>query len=239
MYRTGDRARRLPGTEIQFLGRVDQQVKLRGYRVEPAEIEAALLLHPSVREAAVVPRHKPSGEKFLAAYYVARDQRPPDTAGLRGFLRERLPDYMVPSAFVPLDALPLSPSGKLDRLALPAAVSETAKALEEGDDAPRTPTEQALERIWCEVLETERAGLHDSFFDLGGHSLLATRLVLRVNDAFGLDLTLRTIFEHPTIAALAEVVDAAQGDVTRPRGPAVEPLARRLVTLPAAPGRPE
>ncbi|MFL6333023.1 MAG: non-ribosomal peptide synthetase, partial [Pyrinomonadaceae bacterium] len=238
MYRTGDRARRRPGDELEFLGRADRQVKVRGYRIEPGEVEAALLLHPAVREAAVVAKRKPSGEGYLTACYVLHAGAVAEGAELRDFLRQRLPDYMVPATPVPLDALPLTVSGKLDRRALSSLTAEPARATDDACVAPRTRTEETLESIWREVLEVEQVGIHDHFFDLGGHSLLVTRLTSRISDAFGIDLALRAVFEHPTIAALASVVEAAVSGGTSARGPAIEPAARRLVTLPGGAERP-
>jgi amino acid adenylation domain-containing protein len=234
MYRTGDRARRLPADELEFLGRADRQVKLRGYRIEPGETEAALLVHPAVREAAAVVKRRASGEEYMAAYYVLYAGAAADGAELRDFLRQRLPDYMVPAILVPLDALPLTVSGKLDRHSLALLTADPASTTDDARVAPRTQTEQTLERIWREVLEVEQIGIRDHFFDLGGHSLLATRLTSRISDAFGIDLALRTVFEHATIEELAVVVDAAVSGGTKARGPAIETAARRLVTLPAA-----
>ncbi|HEU0077931.1 MAG TPA: AMP-binding protein, partial [Longimicrobiaceae bacterium] len=202
-YRSGDRARWLPSGELEFLGRVDAQVKVRGFRIEPGEVEAALERHPAVREAAVVVREDAAGERRLVAY-VAADGEAADAAELREHLRGRLPEYMVPSAVVVLDALPLTPTGKVDRRALPAPEGSGEEFV-----APRTPAEAALAGIWAEVLGAERVGVHDDFFALGGHSLLATRVATRVQEAFGVDIPLRAIFEAPTVAGLAERVEAA------------------------------
>jgi amino acid adenylation domain-containing protein len=239
MYRTGDRARRRPSGDIQFLGRVDQQLKLRGYRIEVREIEASLLRHPAVREVAVAARRTPGGETRLVAYCVPGHEPAPGGVELRAFLQQRLPDFMVPAAFVLLEALPRHENGKLDRRALSAARHDMPGAEEEGWAAPRTATEEALMRIWCEVLELDHVGIHDSFFELGGHSLLATRVMARVNDAFRTDLPLRRLFELPTIAGLAAALDAAKGDETRPREPAITRVARAVVSLPIAPELPE
>jgi amino acid adenylation domain-containing protein len=240
LYRTGDRARRLREGDIQFIGRVDYQLKLRGYRIEPGEIEASLLLHPEVREAAVLPRRSPSGETRLAAYYVSMPERSPEAAELRDFLRLRLPGYMIPATFSRLDALPLNGNGKLDRRALSAIGDNAALPADEPTDAPRNATEETLASIWREVLGVSRVGVNDDFFDHGGHSLLATRFVSRVNDAFDTNLALRRLFELPTIAALAEAVDAKKGGGdSGPQRPAIVPLARQLVKLPAAPESPD
>ncbi|HSF40852.1 MAG TPA: amino acid adenylation domain-containing protein [Thermoanaerobaculia bacterium] len=203
LYRTGDLVRYLPSRDIEFLGRIDQQVKIRGFRVEPGEIEAALRDHKAVREAAVLARPEPSGNLRLVAYVVA-DAAAPE---LRDFLAHRLPPHMVPSAFVALGALPLTPNGKLDRKALPAP--ESAGATDEASfTAPRTPREELLAGLWAQLLDLPRVGVHDNFFALGGHSLLGARLVSRVRQVLGVELPLRTLFEAPTVAGLAERIDA-------------------------------
>ncbi len=204
-YRTGDLGRRLPDGTLEFIGRSDFQVKVRGFRVEPAEVEAALLAHPAVREAVVAPWENASGERRLAAYLVpAPDAPPTPEAAMREWLRERLPEHMIPSALVVLEEIPLTPNGKTDRLALPAPEAPAAAEYV----APRTWTEEALAGIWAGVLGVERVGAEDSFFALGGHSLLATRLVSEVRASLGVELPLRAVFEHPTVAGLAGVVDA-------------------------------
>ncbi|HYH82412.1 MAG TPA: amino acid adenylation domain-containing protein [Longimicrobium sp.] len=208
LYRTGDRARWLASGELEFLGRVDHQVKLRGFRVEPGEVEATLRAQPGVADAAVVMH-----DGRLAAYVVAAGE-PPSAAALRDALALRLPDYMVPAGFVFLDALPQTRNGKLDRAALPAPGWEDAVSLHA---APRTPTEEILAGIWAELLdwvEGDRGrgiGVHDSFFALGGHSLLATQVVARVQQVFGVEVPLRILFEAPTVAELAARVDEAVG----------------------------
>ena len=182
-YRTGDLGRYLPGGDVTFAGRADQQVKVRGFRIELGEIESVLGRHPEVREAAVVARGDGS-DKRLVAYVVPSDGSA-DIAALRAFLRERLPDYMVPSAWVPLAALPLTPNGKLDRRALPEPPEEGST----GDTvAPRSLAEELVTEIWREVLGRERIGVHDDFFDLGGHSLLATQVIARIRNALGVEL---------------------------------------------------
>jgi amino acid adenylation domain-containing protein len=222
VYRTGDRVRWLEDGTLEFLGRMDQQVKVRGFRVEPGDVEAALLEHPEVREAAVVARAGAPGETRLVAYVVG------GAAGeaLRAHLAARLPDHMVPAAFVAMDALPLNPNGKLDRRGLPAP--EYGAGAEYV--APRTPGEEVLAGLWAEVLGVERVGVEDDFLQLGGHSLLAVRLLSRVHEAFGVEVPLRALFEHPTVAALARAVDeAAASRVSAPplvaRGRAAELLA--------------
>ncbi|MEW5929242.1 MAG: amino acid adenylation domain-containing protein [Gemmatimonadota bacterium] len=207
MYRTGDRARRREDGTLEFLGRVDQQVKIRGYRIEPGEVEAALRAHPAVREAVVVAREDTAGERRLVGYVVPAADAAFDEAGLRDRLRESLPDYMVPAAFVPLEALPLTPNGKLDRAALPAPEAVGAGASEYV--APRGPTEEALAEIWAEVLRRDRVGAHDDFFALGGHSLMATQVISRVRGRLGAELQLRDLFAASTLEAFARRVEAA------------------------------
>jgi amino acid adenylation domain-containing protein len=200
LYRTGDLVRTLPDGNVEFLGRIDHQVKIRGFRIELGEIEAVLASHPGVRECVVVAREDVPGSRYLAAY-LAGDAKPDD---LRAHLARRLPDYMVPSVFVGLEALPLSPNGKVDRKALPAP---TLARREEEIVAPRTPTEEALAAIWKELLNLERVGVEDRFFELGGHSLLATQVLARVKQAFGVEISLHEVFRTPTIAGLAALVD--------------------------------
>nr|QEO74317.1 AMP-dependent synthetase and ligase [uncultured bacterium] len=223
LYRTGDLARWLADGQLEFLGRADQQLKVRGFRVEPGEIEAALRQCPAVRDAVVVARDK-AGALQLVAYVVTHETGTSDaTDAPRAFLRERLPDHMIPTAFVRLDELPLTPSGKVDRRRLPAP--ETAHARAEGFLAPRTPVEELLAGMWAELLGVERVGVNDNFFDAGGHSLLATRLVSRVREAFGAEVPLRAVFTHPTVEALALLVEQAMGEA-EPEGPPLVPVSR-------------
>src|SRR6185312_2620547 len=216
LYRTGDLARWLPTAELEFLGRIDHQVKVRGFRIELGEIEAALHAHPAVRETVVVAREsRASGgagaearDLTLVAYVAAREAGsfPAFPAELREHLRAKLPLYMVPAAWVALNALPLTPNGKVDRRALPEPAAETG-----GRTPPRTPEEELLAGIWQEVLGVGEVGAFDNFFELGGHSLLATRVVARAARAFGVELPLRALFEAPTVAALAARLAAARG----------------------------
>ncbi|HLB77661.1 MAG TPA: condensation domain-containing protein, partial [Candidatus Dormibacteraeota bacterium] len=213
MYRTGDVVRWRPDGVIDYLGRADDQVKIRGFRIEPGEVEARLRNHPEVAEAAVVAREDEPGHKRLVAYLVpASGSAEPTTAALRAFLAERLPDYMVPSAFVVLDRLPLSPNGKLDRKALPAPdLSAVAAA---GYVAPRTDAEAVLAGIWAEVLGVERVGIEDNFFGLGGDSILSIQVVSRARQA-GLRLVAKDLFLHQTIAKLAPVVTMVEAEHAR------------------------
>jgi acyl carrier protein len=206
LYKTGDLVRYRPDGNLEFLGRIDQQVKVRGFRIELGEIEAALRQHPAIRESAVL-----AHDNRLVAYLVAQATALPDAGELKSFLKQHLPDYMVPAMFIPLDALPLSPSGKVDRKALP--LPETVRLdLPHEYVAPRTDTEARLVVIAAELLKIDRVGATDNFFELGGHSLLATQFISRMRAAFHLDLPLRTLFEHPTIAALAAEIDRRDGN---------------------------
>ncbi|MFE0176944.1 amino acid adenylation domain-containing protein, partial [Streptomyces sp. NPDC059002] len=200
MYRTGDIARLTPEGELQHLGRVDTQVKIRGYRVEPGEIEAALTSHPHIAQAAVVIQQSGDTTPYPAAYLVpAQGETVPAPDALRDHLADRLPEYMVPSAYVPLDRLPLSPNGKLDLKALPAPDLTSSTPFK----APRTAREEVLATLFAEVLGLERVGIDDGFFELGGHSLLATRLINRARAELGIEIPIRKIFDLPTVAALA------------------------------------
>ncbi len=219
LYRTGDQGRyRLDGT-IEFLGRLDQQVKLRGFRIELGEIEATLTRHESIRDAVVVVREEEPGDKRLVAYVVT-DRSAVDE--LREWLQDRLPEYMVPANFVELDHLPLTANGKIDRKALPAPPTRASSASEYV--APGTPVEEEVINIWREVLKADRVGVHDNFFTLGGHSLLATQVVSKLRKSFRVEVALRSIFEAPTPAKLAKVVERLQ----QPSHEAeiVEPIAR-------------
>ncbi|HIP97643.1 MAG TPA: amino acid adenylation domain-containing protein, partial [Anaerolineae bacterium] len=205
LYKTGDLARYLPDGNIEFLGRADHQVKIRGFRVELGEIEAVLGGHPALREVVVLAREDGSGSKRLVAYVIPAQKPVPTVSELRDFLKEKLPEYMVPSAFVTLEALPLTPSGKVDRRALPAPDGARPE-LEGAFVAPRTPVEKELAGIWTQVLGVERVGIYDNFFDLGGHSLLATQVISRVRTTYQVDLPLRRLFETPTVAGLAALI---------------------------------
>jgi acyl carrier protein len=201
LYRTGDRGRYLANGDLEYLGRVDRQVKVRGFRIELGEIEAVLSEHEKVSEAVVIAREE-NGEKRLVGYVVGEAE----TAELRRYLQQRLPEYMIPSAWVKLDALPLTTNGKVDRRALPTPDATTG--LEDKDTyvAPRTPIEAGLTAIWSEVLKIDRIGIHDNFFTLGGHSLLATQVITRLRSVYNVDVPLRRLFESPTVAGLAVAI---------------------------------
>ncbi|HEY7768185.1 amino acid adenylation domain-containing protein, partial [Longimicrobium sp.] len=206
LYRTGDLGRYRPDGEVEPMGRADQQVQVRGFRVELGEVESALASHGAVKEAAVITREAGTGDRRLVAYWVpAEGSAEPDAAALRAHLKALLPEYMVPSAYVRLDRLPLTANAKLDRRALP---EPEVAAGESHPVAPRTPTEEILAQLWAEVLRLESVGVDDDFFALGGHSLLATRLLSRVQNSLGVVVPLRTVFEGPTVAELALRVDA-------------------------------
>ncbi|HWS88833.1 MAG TPA: amino acid adenylation domain-containing protein, partial [Pyrinomonadaceae bacterium] len=208
LYRTGDSARYLEGGDIEFVGRVDNQVKVRGFRIELGEVEAALQEHPAVLEAVAVARAEAGGAgRRLVAYVVGKDgPGRPAAAELREHLQRRLPEYMIPSAFVPLEGLPLTPNGKVDRAALPAPAEAAGERAAEYV-APRTTTEEVLVSIWSQVLEVERVGVTDNFFDLGGHSLLATQVLSQVREAFGVEVPLKSVFGKPTVEQMALVVE--------------------------------
>ena len=207
MYRTGDLARYLPNGEIEVLGRMDHQVKIRGFRIELGEIESRLREHPLLSDAAVVAQEEQGGGNRLVAYLVPRENAAPGAAEMRSFVGERLPDYMIPSVFVRLAELPLTPNGKVDRKALPASeVDRTSTGCEYV--APRDEIERRVAEIWASLLGARQVGVHDSFFALGGHSLLATRLTSRLRETFRVDLSLRTVFETPTVAGQADRIRA-------------------------------
>jgi amino acid adenylation domain-containing protein len=206
LYRSGDMARYLPDGNIEFIGRRDHQVKVRGHRVELGEIESVLNSHSAVRESAVLLREDIAGEPRLVAYVVGKYGQSSSAEGLQTFLRQKLPEYMVPAAIVMLNELPLTPNGKLARWALP--VAEKARVGSDADFvAPRTPIEEALAGIWIEVLGLEKVGVHDNFFRLGGHSLLATVVISRVRTAFEVELPVLSLFESPTLAGLTSVIE--------------------------------
>jgi len=226
LYRSGDLARVLPDGQLEFLGRRDRQVKVRGYRVELAEIEAALARYPAVTAAAVV-QAEDAGGKRLVGYVVPRERPGPAAAELRSFLRDRLPEYMLPAVFVLLDALPLTPNGKVHRAALPPAPAlrpETGPAYV----PPRNGSEQAIAAIWREVLGLERVGVQDNFFDLGGHSLLLIQVNHRLREQFGQSVPLVELFEYPTVGLLAVRLD---------RGRPAAPLSHERIQARAAHSR--
>lgn len=209
LYRTGDFGRYLPNGDIKFVGRTDHQFKIRGFRVEPAEIESAICEHPGIGQAVVTPRESDSGDVRLIAYLTATNDGAASSAGLRGFLKDKLPSHMIPAVFVTIDAMPLTRNGKIDRSALP-----DPSCLRPETDVPFVPASSPLEteltNIWAEVLEIDRVGIHDNFFDLGGHSLAASRVISRVVQTFNFDLSLKALFDAPTVAEMARVIQATE-----------------------------
>jgi len=205
LYKTGDVARFRADGVIEYVGRMDQQVKVRGFRIELGEIEAELMQHPEVSECVVLAREDEPGTKRLVAYVVGEKQATPKVTELRNWMKERLPEYMVPAAFVTVPAIPVTANGKVDRRALPMPEASRPE-LEQEYVAPRTPAEETLARIWADVLQLERVGVHDNFFELGGHSLLATQVTARIRDLLHLEVPLLKIFEFPVLAEFAEVL---------------------------------
>jgi len=208
LYRTGDRARYLRDGSIEFMGRADDEVKIRGFRITLGEIEVALSEHPDIRDAVVLAREDDTGTKRLIGYVVPVAASVPPFSELRRFLSSRLPAYMLPAAFVTLETLPLTSNGKLDEQALPQPEIDRLE-VETEFVAPSTPLEQQIAQVWCDVLDVERVGVHDNFFDLGGYSLLIVQVVSRIRETLGAELPFRTLFEAPTVAELASRVDTA------------------------------
>jgi non-ribosomal peptide synthetase component F len=216
------------------IGRADQQIKLRGFRIEPAEIETVLVGHEAVLDSLVILREDISGDKRLVAYLIAEDGARQAAGQLHEFLKSHLPGHMIPSAFVWLESYPLLPNGKVDRRALPAP--ERSRA--DGDEnfvAPRTDVERQLADVWSEMLKVERVGVNDNFFELGGHSLLATQVVWKIRETFEADVPLRILFERSTIAELAELVERAQSVKDETRAPVIRRKSREQyrVSLPS------
>src|SRR5258708_6701071 len=209
MYRTGDLGRWLADGNIEFVGRNDYQVKIRGFRIELGEIEARLAEQAGVREAVVVAREDGAGDKRLVAYYTSAETSGEQAGAevLRAPLSTKLPEYMVPAAYVRLESLPLTANGKLDRKALPAPEADAYAA--RGYEAPVGEAEERLAEIWAEVLKLERVGRHDNFFELGGHSLLAVRVITRLRRALGVEVTLADLFERPVLADFARGLESA------------------------------
>jgi hypothetical protein len=214
LYRTGDLARFIANGNIEFLGRTDHQVKVRGFRIELGEIESALGEHPLVREVAVITRDDRRGEKRIIAYVLPRESQLPSTTDLRRHLQGRLPDYMLPSAFVMVDSMPLTETGKIDRSVLPVP-EEARPELAQKYVAPRSALEQVLAGIFAEILKVERVGIQDNFFELGGHSLLATQVTSRIRQLLSVNLPLRKFFEDPRVSGVAEEVSRDSGNRLR------------------------
>jgi len=230
LYRTGDRARYLANGEIEFLGRVDNQIKLRGYRIELGEIENVVSGAPQVNGCAVIAHDDPAGRRTLVAYVASHADASTLDAELRALLKARVPDYMIPSVLVVLDVLPITPNGKIDRDAL-AALAPQFEATEPYV-APRNATEELLAKLWSDVLAIERVGVNDNFFALGGHSLIATQLIWKIHESFGIDLPVRSLFEHSTVAALSELIESEQMNTSRMTARAIVPVARERFRVP-------
>jgi acyl carrier protein len=205
LYKSGDLARYLPDGNIEFLGRVDHQVKVRGFRVELGEIESILGRHQAVQAAVATVVDDVHGDRRLVAYVIPKNGSQLEMDELQHFLRESVPEYMIPSAFTSVEEFPLTPSGKVNRQALPEPTGAEISH-REAFVPPRTPLERELASLFSQVLHIESVGIDDNFFDLGGHSLIATQLISRLNAALHVELPLRVIFERPTIAGLAEMV---------------------------------
>jgi amino acid adenylation domain-containing protein/thioester reductase-like protein len=206
IYKTGDLARYLPDGNIEFMGRIDNQVKIRGFRIELGEIEAILAQYEAVRESIVIVHEVSPNDKRLVAYLVPHPEKTIDNSELRRFLSKRLPDYMMPSAFVQLEAMPLTPNGKIDRRVLSKNKELSYQSPEKTFVAPRTPEEEILANIWASILGVERVSIFDNFFELGGHSLLATQLILQIRETFAVEIPLQYLFESPTIAEFAQAI---------------------------------
>ncbi|MBW4636041.1 MAG: amino acid adenylation domain-containing protein [Iphinoe sp. HA4291-MV1] len=215
LYKTGDLVRYKVDGSLEYLGRIDEQVKIRGFRIELGEIEALLNQHSNVRESVVIVSEDNTGEKRLVTYIVPNQEQIPTINDLRSFLKQKLPEYMVPTAFVMLSALPLTPNGKVDRKVLPAPESAQPE-LEKTFVAPRTQTEEVLAGIWTQVLHKEQVSVNDNFFDLGGHSLSATQLMFRVQNTFKIKLSLQTLLETPTVVRMAQVIDLIRQEKQTP-----------------------
>ncbi|HYM00158.1 MAG TPA: amino acid adenylation domain-containing protein, partial [Blastocatellia bacterium] len=213
LYKTGDRARYRASGSIEFVGRGDKQIKIRGFRMELGEIESALSGHPEIPDVAVVAVGEGS-DKRLVAYLVPRNHTVPSSADLRAYLRDLLPPQTVPSIYVTLEEMPLTPNGKIDRRRLPAP-DRSRREMVEGYVAPRSAVEESLERIWADLLNVDRVGIHDNFFDLGGHSLLATQVIARVRQTFQVEVSLRHMFESPTVAGFAAILAMTMASLQR------------------------
>ncbi|MBE9186425.1 amino acid adenylation domain-containing protein [Microcoleus sp. LEGE 07076] len=209
LYKTGDLARYLPDGNIEYIGRIDGQVKIRGFRIELGEIETALAKHPAIKQAVVLAREDSPGDKRLVAYLAVNSQEELATAELRAYLQGRLPDYMVPAVFVTVETMPKTPSGKIDRRALPVPEPQRQEQ-SQSYAAPQTELERVLAGVWSKLLKIDRAGIHDNFFEIGGNSLMTLQVVVQVRTLLGMDLPVVKLFQHPTIAQLANFLDRGQ-----------------------------
>ncbi|MCP4701327.1 MAG: amino acid adenylation domain-containing protein, partial [Gammaproteobacteria bacterium] len=224
LYKTGDLCRYLADGNIEYLRRIDFQIKIRGLRVELGEIETAIVQHEAVQQTVVIVREDQPGDKRLAAYIVSKPEQLPTSTELRAMLKEKLPDYMVPAAFVMLDKIPLTPNGKVDRRALPLP----DMVAEAGKDyiAPRSRVEKQLAGIWGEILGVRKVGIKDNFFELGGHSLLATQVTSQIRETFSVEVPLRLLFESPAIAGFSKYIETAQREQQLSSAPSIESISR-------------
>ncbi|MBW4428418.1 MAG: amino acid adenylation domain-containing protein [Nostoc desertorum CM1-VF14] len=230
LYKTGDRAQYLADGNIEFLGRIDNQVKVRGFRIELGEIETVLVAHPQVKEAVVIARVDQPGNKRLVAYIVPKQHL--DTSELLCYLKQKLPEYMLPSAFVKLLDVPLTPSGKIERRALPAPLSRETRNISTDLIPPRTATEEVLTAIWSDVLGLEKVGIHDNFFALGGHSLSAMQVIARLRETFKVELPISCLFDYPTVVELdRQILEYRQNDLVLIT-PSLKPVPRNTKELP-------
>jgi amino acid adenylation domain-containing protein len=225
MYKTGDLARWLSDGNVEFLGRADHQVKLRGFRIELGEIESVLRQHPSVKDTIVLAREDSTGDKQLIAYFTSQEKNGPTPAELHALVKQHLPEYMVPAAFVLLEALPLSSNGKINRLALPSPESSAWTDQVQTTHA-RTPTEEIVANVWSNILQREITSVTQTFFELGGHSLLAIRVISQLRENFQVEIPIRNLFEQPTVAGLATIIDSARATQQQLPAPAIVPASR-------------
>src|SRR6185369_7863418 len=223
LYRTGDLVRYLPDGNLEFIGRADEQVKVRGFRIELGEIESVLGTHAAVREVVVIASEDAAGNKQLVAYVVSDESI--DSNQLRAYLKERLPEYMVPSAFVTLAEMPLTPNGKVDRKALPEPDHSSTESMKD-HAIPVTEAEELLAGMWAQMLNRQQVSATDNFFELGGHSLLAAQLISEIKRVFQLELPLRSVFEAPTVAELAEVIEKERRAAEGIQVPPIKPVPR-------------
>jgi acyl carrier protein len=228
LYKRGDLAKDLPDGNIEILGRLDFQVKVRGFRIELGDIKSALEQHPAVKDAIVLASEDDPGGKRLIAYIVSKEIMVFSIIELRNYLKQKVPEYMVPSAFVTLKELPLTPNGKVDRKALPVPNKERPE-LGGTFVAPRTPVEEALAEIWAQVLGLDQVGINDNFFDLGGHSLLATQIISRLSNTFRVEVSLRSLFQAPTVADMAVIT--VQNQIEKAESKNIERTLAKLEAL--------
>ena len=229
LYKTGDLVRYLPNNQIEYIGRIDDQIKISGFRIEPGEIESVLRKNEAVANAAVLAFTDKTGSKYLVGYVTANSGYRIDTDRLRNYLQENLAKFMVPRELIILDRLPINPNGKLDRHALPKPTTERSDPLE-NYVAPRSEIETALAEIWCGVLGIDRVGIRNNFFDIGGTSVLSARLITRIRDRFNIDIPIIRVYHYPTIEAMANFISRGNqsGDYTEAKGRAEKQRAAFL-----------